>query len=467
MAGVEHRSLRDLAIAIWKAGVRAVDAETLVRQAITLDSAAGTVDICGHQFRLDEIGRISVVGAGKAGAGMAAGVETALAPILDRVTGWVNVPENCVRELRCIHLHGARPAGRNEPTEAGVTGTEEILKRVSGLTARDVCLVLISGGGSALLPAPVEGVTLDEKTAMTRFLSQSGATIQQLNAVRRAISRIKGGGLARASRAGTTIALIISDVIGDPLDVIASGPTVNEPVDALGALAVLREFDPRRQKIAGSIWSHVEEVRLGSPAGRVVTTNVHNHVIGNNRVAVTACEKAARELGVDFVQVLGVDEGGVAAEIGKDLARECLSRSGEGDGGQLTCLLSGGEPVVRLNPSQRPRKGGRNQELALAALDELRRECRARFGERPENVSLLPQIAILSGGTDGEDGPTDAAGAVADLDVIRKADELRLDPEDFLAINNSYEFFEKTGGLLITGPTHTNVMDVRVALVRS
>src|SRR5690606_30624143 len=145
------------------------------------------------------------------------------------VTGWINVPEDCVRPMRALHLHGARPAGLNEPTAAGVAGADRILEIVGSLTEIDVCLVLLSGGGSALLPAPVSGISLEDKQAVTRKLSHAGATIQELNCVRKHLSRIKGGRLAAATRAGTVITLIISDVIGDPLEIIASGPTVPDP----------------------------------------------------------------------------------------------------------------------------------------------------------------------------------------------------------------------------------------------
>jgi glycerate 2-kinase len=545
----EEMSLRDLAIRIWKAGVNAVDAERLVRKCITVDGPSRVLTICGHPLSLDRMGRICVVGAGKAGAGMAAGVEAALgdAIVQERVDGWVNVPENCVRPLTKIHLHPARPAGVNEPTEAGVAGTEEILKRVSALQPNDLCLVLISGGGSALLPAPVPGVTLAEKLALTRFLSQSGATIHELNAVRKAISRIKGGGLARACRAGTLIALVISDVISDPLPVIASGPTVNEPLNPAEVLAVLKKFDPDRSRIAASIWNHIESLEPQPRHSVKPTTAFFNHIIGNNRIAVEAAAAEARSLGADYVRILAVDQPGVASEIGVELAQECIDLTHHRTRRGLTCIVSGGEPVVRLSSTEKPRKGGRNQELALSALCKLWNEfqflakvaswlrvtrgessrdsieamhelfaavqaaaAKQREDELPDLVSglsvlgnkidftqsaviramfflgqtdvdeivagmnvpnrfgeIAPQVVLLSGGTDGEDGPTDAAGAFVDLGVLQKAEELGLDPADFLAINNSYEFFEKTGGLLITGPTHTNVMDLRVALVRT
>ena len=200
------RSLDDLrrdALEIWKGGVEAVEPERLVRSWIQVD--AGQLRIGEARIDTNRVGRIVIVGAGKAGAGMAAATEDALGPALldeKNATGWVNVPADCVRRLKHIHLHAARPVRLNEPTAEGAAGSEEILKLVSGLTADDVCLCLISGGGSALLPAPAEGITLDDELTVTRHLSAAGANIGELNTVRKHLSRIKGGGLLRACRAG-------------------------------------------------------------------------------------------------------------------------------------------------------------------------------------------------------------------------------------------------------------------------
>ena len=239
--------LRRDALRIWQAGVDAVRSDRLVRQHLRVEGRTLVIGV--DRLDLDRIGRIAVVGAGKAGAGMAAAVEEVLGPGLleqKQVTGWVNVPEDCVRLLARIHLHGARPPGVNEPTAAGVQGAEEILRIVESLGPDDLCLCLLSGGGSALLPAPVEGITLDDKLAVTRHLSAAGANIQELNTVRKQLSRIKGGGLARACRAGRLVSLIISDVLGDPLDVIASGPTVPDTSTPEAALEVLDRFVPAR-----------------------------------------------------------------------------------------------------------------------------------------------------------------------------------------------------------------------------
>jgi glycerate-2-kinase len=450
------KRLRSDAIAIWNAGVAAVDSTRLVREC--LQGTDECLVVAGHRFGLPLTGRIIVVGAGKAGAGMAAGVEQALVATaaFDRLSGWINVPADCVRPLSRIHLHAARPAAINEPTQAGVQGSEEILRIVSALSPDDVCLVLLSGGGSALLPAPVPGVSLADKQAVTRFLMANGATIEELNCVRKHLSRIKGGKLAQAARTQRLISLIISDVVGDPLDVIASGPTVPDRTTAADALVVLEKFAINNASIPDSVW-HVLKQEAASPAREPLATDVLNVVIGNNDTALRASAKKASALGYR-VRSLGSENRGIAKDVGRELAALCQSVRGlstrdtpEGLPGPV-CVLSGGEPTVRLTQSGSPGKGGRNQELVLAAVAEMWDDA-------------MERIAILSGGTDGEDGPTDAAGAIADADLIARAHGLNLSPLEFLANNNSYVFFDQTNGLIRTGPTHTNVMDVRVALI--
>ncbi len=444
--------LRNDAIAIWRAGVDAVDSERLVRQAVEL--TPDSLRICGLEILLANLGQIVVVGAGKAGAGMAAGFEQAVgSQILDsRVSGWINVPADCVRGLRRIHLHAARPAGWNEPTEAGVAGARAMLQMVARLRSEDVCVVLLSGGGSALLPAPPPRIRLADKQAVTRHLMRSGATIEELNCVRKQLSEIKGGRLARASRAGLLIALIISDVINDPLDVIASGPTVNDTSTPAAALAVLRRYANPPDDVPQSVFDYLAAAAAQPDPHDPFPSAVHNCVIGNNQVAIEAAALRAKDLGYR-VRSLGSNNRGEARNVGAELADLCVSiRDAAQPIVAPACVLSGGEPVVHLAKTDLPRQGGRNQEVALAALERL-------WNGRPD------RIAVLSGGTDGEDGPTDAAGAIADADNLAAARRLGLDPFEYLAINNSYAFFEQTGGLLKTGPTHTNVMDLRVALI--
>jgi glycerate 2-kinase len=445
---------------IWQAGVDAVGSERLVQAAVSVDGYVLTV--AGQPFDLRTLSRIVVVGAGKAGAGMAAALESVLCPeAIARsgskceVTGWVNVPTDCVRDLPRIHLHAARPAGVNEPTEEGVTGSKRILKLVGSLTESDLCLVLLSGGGSALLPAPVAGVSLHDKQVVTRLLMHGGATINELNCVRKQLSAIKGGALARAMPARRMVSLIISDVIDDPLDVIASGPTVGNSSTAAEALEILHRITPDESQIPRAVLDVLnDKAARAEQASPIDSTRVSNFVIGNNRVAVEVAAAKAAELGYSVVnQGCGLE--GVASEAGRQLAETCLAIRDQAEPvSGPACVISGGEPVVHLARTDRPRKGGRNQELVLAA-------CQTLWDDGAGG------IAILSGGTDGEDGPTDAAGAVLDSAVLADAHRLGLESAEFLAINNSYEFFDRAGGLLKTGPTHTNVMDLRVAVVGS
>ena len=447
-------TLREQAEAIWRSGVAAVDSATLVRQSVHVSQ--NRLHIADETFDLDSIQRIVLLGAGKAGAGMAAGFESALGRDLvqQKVVGWVNVPSDCVRPLQRIHLHAARPAGVNEPTAEGVFGSEQILRLASSLNADDLCVVLISGGGSALLPAPVTGISLEDKRAVTQFLMRSGATIQELNTVRKRLSRIKGGGLTRAAGAGRMISLIISDVPGDPLDIIASGPTVVDTGTARDALNVLDRFSNRVDSESGvppSIWRVMDEqLRAGMDRTPPVVV-CRNQIIGNNQTALDAAAAHAISLGFE-VRNLGSNRQGVASDVGIELAERCLAARNE-HGPHGICFLAGGEPIVKLARTDKPRRGGRNQEVALAA------------GYRWINEEIQGLI-VLSGGTDGEDGPTDAAGAFFDATIQKNASDRGLRIDEFLAINDSYTFFDQAGGLLKTGPTHTNVMDLQVALVR-
>jgi hydroxypyruvate reductase len=475
--------LRSDALTIWQAGVDAVRSDRLVRETVRIEAHELAID---DQLRLDldQVRRIVVIGAGKAGAGMAAGVEQALGADLAKdkqLSGWINVPADCVewhdaprRDARhgasChIHLHPARPAGVNEPTEDGERGSREILRLVEAMGPQDLCLCLISGGASALLPAPVAGISLADKLAVTRFLSAAGANIQELNTVRKQLSRIKGGGLARACRAGWLVTLIISDVIGDPLDVIGSGPTVEDASTPADALAVLDKYAARPSgQVPMAVFRTLEgRAREWHNAPRRDArrgASCHTVVIGNNAVAVDAAGQTAVRLGYSPAMSAARTLEGPAEDVGRHLAEMALAmRSQRGS----DCLISGGEPVVQLVPAAQRGLGGRNQQLVLAALERLERMRNAECGMRNEGDvgDALRGIIILSGGTDGEDGPTDAAGAVIDAEIAARARAAGLDAADSLRRNDAYHFFDPVGGLVKTGPTHTNVCDVRVVLV--
>jgi hydroxypyruvate reductase/glycerate 2-kinase len=439
-------ALREHAQAIWQAAVAAADPLELVRATLTDPPTP-------LREALARPGRILVVGGGKAGAAMAAGSEAALADRLDRVRGVLNVPAEVVRPLGAIRLHPGRPAGTNQPTPEGVEGVEAMLELVAGAGREDVGLVLLSGGGSALLPSPAPGVTLEDKQAVTRLLHACGATIDEMNCVRKHLSRIKGGRLAQAfaERGCPVFSLVVSDVIGDPLDVIASGPTAPDPTTFADALAVLARHG-LTARVPEAVRTHLERGMAGSVPETLkeLPEGVHNLILGNNARALAAAGRAAEGLGYRVLN-LGSFIEGETRHVAVALAG--IARSVVADGRPLAppaCLLSGGETTVTLGPVHG--KGGRNQEFVLAAL--------VKLGERG-----LRDVVVLSGGTDGEDGPTDAAGAVGDGATLRRAAAAGLDPGAFLERHDAYSFFDATGDLLRTGLTQTNVMDVRVILV--
>ncbi len=439
-----RQSLRDDTLAIWQTAVAAARPEDLLRQAFA-DSSLSLLTM------LHEAPRILVVGGGKAGAAMSAAVEDLLADYLHRMAGVVNVPAEKVRPLRAIRLHAARPAGTNHPTAEGVEGTRQILELVAGAGPQDVALCLLSGGGSALLPAPVEGITLADKQQVTRLLHACGATINEMNAIRKHLSRFKGGRLAQQFTGRALVSLIISDVIGDPLDVIASGPTAPDPTtfaDVLGILAKYRLLD----RVPAAVRDYLERGAAGlvPDTPKILPAHVTNRIIGNNARSLAAAYRKAEELGYRVLN-LGSFIEGETQPVATALAG--VVRSIRADGVPLpppACVLSGGETTVTL--SEDHGLGGRNQEFVLAAAAHL-------------GAEGLRGIVILSGGTDGEDGPTNAAGALADERTWRKAASLGLAPNAFLARHDAYHFFEATGDLIRTGLTETNVMDVRVMLV--
>ncbi len=466
-------SLRDDAIAIWKAGVAAADASQAVERQIV--HAKDELKIAGVQISLPPANRIEIVGGGKAGAGMASGVEAALLPtkFSDRISGWINVPADCVRKLKRIHLHAARPAGINEPTQDAVDGTAEILRRVQSLSASDVCIMLLSGGASALLCSPVSDISLDDKLLVTRALASSGAPIHELNLVRTQLSQVKGGRLAAACRAGTLISLIISDVIGDPLDVIGSGPTTPSKSRAGDALGVLKHRN-LLDKIPPPVIAFLEQQAefddsIANTSQQSQPRTLVNRIVASNSIAIEAASTKATALGYQ-VESLGSANAGEASDEGRQLIRRLLQKQSPLRAKQhqtdikkthRICILSGGEPTVNLSVGHETAKatassfsarGGRNQELVLAAIAEYR------------DPNDWRNAVFLSAGTDGEDGPTDAAGAIADERLVRRISQSELDLNQHLARHDSYHFFDAVDGLLKTGPTHTNVMDLRVGL---
>jgi glycerate 2-kinase len=425
---------REVAERIWRAAVGAVGPGPLVLR------AAGRVR---HACAAFGCGRAIVIAFGKGAVEMAGG---ALAALGDLVSAAVIVAPlgsaSPAPDPRLRLFHGGHPL----PDDGSLRGAEEALRLVREAGDETLILCLVSGGGSALLAAPADGIVLDEKRETTRLLLQSGADIAELNTVRKHLSRVKGGRLAEAASPAPVVSLILSDVVGDPLEIIASGPTAPDPATYADALAVLE-----RRGIEKAVPAAVRELLRKGEAGLLPETpkpgnalfrRVENIVVGNIAVALATAAEEAKRLGFD-VELLPAPVTGEAREAGRILARLAIERSRRK--GRF-CLLSGGETVVTVRGRGR---GGRNQELALA------------FALEAEGV---PDLLLLSAGTDGRDGPTEAAGAFAGGGTASQARRRGLSPESSLEENDSATFFEALGGSFITGPTGTNVMDIQIIL---
>jgi len=441
---MDNESLRRDAGAIFRAGLRAADAGLAVSR--HLHRQGDSLSVGGMSFSLDRIGRIRVVGMGKASAAMARAVEAVLEDHIDG--GLLVVKDGHALPLARIRV---REAAHPVPDARGVQATRELMEMVAGSEAGDLLFCLISGGGSALTPAPAPGVTLEEIQEVTRLLLASGATIHEMNTIRKHLSRLKGGRLARMAYPATLISLILSDVVGDDLDTIASGPTVPDGGTYQDCLEILRERGIR-ESAPTAVRALLEagargEIPETPKAGDPVFGETRNLIVGSNRMALEASRARATELGYETILPPGLEEG-EAREVARAhvaLAREILEARGPGAG--PSCILTGGETTVTL---QGGGTGGRNQEFVLAAALEM---------------DGLEGIVVLSGGTDGTDGPTDAAGAVADGATVRRAAALGLKAGAHLDANDAYPLFRRLGDLLMTGPTFTNVMDLRVVLL--
>ena len=433
------REQRSRALDVLAAALVAVDPETAVRRFLQRDGDQLRVE--GRVYDLRRYRRVLVVGAGKAGAAMARAVEGVLG---DRVAaGVVNVKDGYTAPTERVRLV---EAGHPIPDERGVAGARQMAELLRDAGPDDLVLCLISGGGSALMELPPEGLALADLQRLTDVLLRSGATINEMNAVRKHLSLIKGGGLARLAHPATVVALILSDVVGNPLDVVASGPTVPDTATYADAVAVL----DRRQ-----LWDQVpatiaDRLRAGQ-AGRLPETpkpgdpifeSVQNVVVASNELAALAAVERAEELGFRTL-LLSTYVEGEAREVGKVFA--AVARELATAGRPLprpACVVAGGETTVTVRGSG---KGGRNQELALSAALAL---------------GGLRDVLVVAAATDGTDGPTDAAGALVDGTTVERALALGLDPYAHLADNDAYHFFARLGDLLVTGPTNTNVNDL-------
>jgi len=460
---IRHESPRGDAEAIWQAAIDAVEPKRLL--------AATAGDLIEPLPR----GRIVVVGAGKGAAAMAAGIESVLSDLHfppEKLSGLVSVPEGCGRQLARIEVRQTRPAGANLPTPRVVQATARMLAMIGQLGPDDLAVALVTGGGSALLAAPRDGLTLDDKVALARFLPAHGAGIVELNTVRRAASAVKAGGLAGACRAGRLTVLVLSDVIGDPLDLIASGPCMPTPPDPPGALAILERFaaGPVVPRLAELLHADIAAGATGPPraaAGPDWTTpagcRVVHRIVGNNATAVEAAAAAARGLGY-AVEVrharadLPAAEGN-AGTIGIRLAGEGMALAAMAGGdGRPRAIIEGGEATVSMPVGHGV--GGRNQQTVIVAAEAILGMATAGGGIWPGG------LVIASIGTDGEDGPTDAAGAVVDRAVAARLALDRATLRLHVDRCDAHPLLDRAGALVRTGATGTNVADVRIVLAR-
>jgi hydroxypyruvate reductase/glycerate 2-kinase len=427
------------------------DAEAICRRALDEVRPQGLVSAAltdSDRQRLSLARRIIVVGAGKAGAAMSEGLEQCLGDLLSKVEGLVSVPAPGARALKRIRLLPGRPAGRNEPGPDTLQATDELVDLVQSAGPDDVAICLISGGGSALLEKPVEGISLEQLQGLAADLQAHGASIAEMNVVRKHLSQVKGGRLAATFHGRWLLSLILSDVMGDELDVVASGPTVPDPSTFRDALDIVTRYALADRHIECQAVLEAGRAGLLTETPKKSALNIVNRLIGNNGMALAAAEAMAKDLGYRTLNRGTVVQGETssAAQNEADLLLE-LAR----DLRQPVCLVSGGETTVTMTGPHGT--GGRNQEYVLAAMVHLGSE-------------RMQDVVIASLATDGEDGPTDAAGAMADRDTVSRAQELDLDADGMLARHDAYYFFEATSGLIKTGLTETNVMDVHIGLSR-
>ena len=435
---------RQEAIAIFQAGLQAVAPGAAIKKFCQLNNDTLIVD--GRHYDLNQFNKVFVIGAGKAGASMAKAVEEILG---NRISvGLITVKYEHLEELKKIKI---QEAGHPVPDQSGLDGAQAIYQLATSADEDTLVLCLISGGGSALLPLPVEGVSLEDKQETTRVLLSCGATIHEINAVRKHLSLIKGGGLAKVVYPATLITLILSDVVGDDLDSIASGPCVPDSKTFGDCQAIFEKYSIV-DKIPSSVLRHIESGVIGDVAetpksGQEFFKKTQNVIVASNFNALLKAKEKAEELGYNTLLLSSMLEGETREVAANHIA---IAREIQLHGYPMqkpACLLSGGETTVKI---QGTGKGGRNQEFALAAAIKM---------------AGMSNTIVLSAGTDGSDGPTDAAGAIADETTLQRSIDAGLTPQQYLDNNDSYNFFDRLNDLYKTGPTNTNVMDLRIVLI--
>jgi glycerate 2-kinase len=438
------RERRERALAVLSAALEAVDPANAIKRQVSLSDE--TLHIGQRTYDLGRYRNIYVIGGGKAGGSMAQAVEEILGR---RVTaGLLNVKYGYGAETEIIHLN---EAGHPIPDAAGMAGTKQMAELARKATEEDLVICLISGGGSALMTLPVDGITLADMRSLTNAFLRCGATINEINAVRKHLSQIKGGNLARLAYPAKIVTLILSDVVGSPLDVVASGPTVPDTTTFADACGIIKKYGLLGE-LPRPIIERLEQGKEGliaetPKAGDESFIRTYNLIIASNEVAAEVATTKAKELGFHTL-LLSTFVEGEAREVAKvfaAIAKEIL-HSGR-PVPRPACVVAGGETTVTVRGGG---LGGRNQEMALSAALE---------------ITGLEDVMIIPLATDGADGPTDAAGAIADGSTLRRAQEADLSATQYLVNNDSYHFFQQLGDLLITGPTNTNVNDLAFTFV--
>lgn len=435
----DRRLLEDL----YYAAIEAVNPAILVER---------HMEMVRRTFSDGHFKKLIMVALGKAACSMAAAAEDGLSGMITDAAA-ITKYGHCSKRS-CLKKTRVFEGGHPEPDEAGHKATSEVLGLLDGADESTMILFLISGGGSSLFVAPWEGVTLSEKRAVTSMLLRAGAKIDELNAVRKHLSVVKGGRVLEKTHHAGVLALVLSDVIGDDLGVIASGPVYPDETSYADAIRILDKYG-LSDDTPGAVMKVLKDGAKGllpetPKQGHSLFDRVKNIIVGSNHDALTAIRDKAAASGLS-AEIIAEGLTGEARDVGVKLAREAAEAgrlSPHRKRGVPLGLISGGETTVTVKGSG---EGGRNMELALSYAGEIRG---------------TEGISFLSAGTDGNDGPTDAAGAFVDTGTFRRAVEMGLDPVVFLEKNDSYSFFKKTGGLFITGPTGTNVMDVQIAIVR-
>jgi glycerate-2-kinase len=440
-----NKKARDLALKSLESALNAVDPKQIIKSKVLLKNSTLHVNN-RYVFDLKKFKNVYVVGGGKASGSMAEALEQVLGGLIKE--GWVNIPYGSKQKTDIIKLH---EANHPIPDDSGVEGTRRMVKIAEQAEKDDLIICLISGGGSSLMPLPRDEITIADKREITDALLKCGATINEINTVRKHISDFKGGWLAKKAYPATILNLILSDVVGDPLDFIASGPTVPDSTTFSDAIKVLKKYG-LWEKAPASIRKVLSEGEKGKipetpKANDEAFKKVFNVVIGNNRLATQTAQNYLKSEGLNTLLLTSTLEG-EARHIGTMLASIAHEVSASGSPiPKPAAIIAGGETTVTITGKG---KGGRNQEIALAAALKM-------------NGMEGAVLASLS--TDGIDGPTDAAGAIVDGKTLTRAAKKGLIPEEFLAENDSYNFFSKLEDLIFTGPTGTNVNDISIVIV--